>query len=381
MRPWWDRLLRRARRHRALRRAHPRRGRTIPTASSRRPRSCWRCSRARRRARVVFPMHEPAGYPPANDRVLEAAADSDGRLVAYCRVDPRDGAVAEARRCLDAGARGIKLHPRAERVHALRARRPRAGGARARAPRAGPHPRGPRDPGAGARHRPALRRVPRRAADPRPRRDLGPRVALARAARPPEPADRHRVVGPGGHDGPVHARPAGQHPVGERLAVRAAADVGGDAAALAVQAGLGADAIRTIAGAQMERLLDGGDPIDAGPAPGPAAADRPAARARRRARRAGGRAHVRRRPTRPSRSRSRSSRAAWGRTASTRRSSRRCSTCWRATRRNIADVPGGPRIPPAARLLLVAMTVARTPDVPLPDLPDAPPPTREEAEP
>jgi hypothetical protein len=26
------------------------------------------------------------------------------------------------------------------------------------------------------------------------------------------------------------------------------------------------------------------------------------------------------------------------------------------------------------------MTVARTPDVPLPDLPDAPPPTREEAE-
>src|SRR5215216_447309 len=64
---------------------------------------------------VVFPMHEPAGYPPANDRVLEAAARSDGRLVAYCRVDPHTDAVAEARRCLDAGARGIKLHPRAER--------------------------------------------------------------------------------------------------------------------------------------------------------------------------------------------------------------------------------------------------------------------------
>ena len=63
---------------------------------------------------VVFPMHEPAGYPPANDRVLEAVEASDGRLVAFCRVDPHDNAVAEARRCLDAGARGIKLHPRAE---------------------------------------------------------------------------------------------------------------------------------------------------------------------------------------------------------------------------------------------------------------------------
>jgi predicted TIM-barrel fold metal-dependent hydrolase len=63
---------------------------------------------------VVFPMHEPAGYPPANDRVLEAAAGSDGRLVAFCRVDPHAHALQEARRCLDAGARGIKLHPRAE---------------------------------------------------------------------------------------------------------------------------------------------------------------------------------------------------------------------------------------------------------------------------
>ena len=65
---------------------------------------------------AVFPMHEPAGYPPANDAVLEAALASRGRLTAFCRVDPRlgDAAVAEARRMLDAGARGIKLHPRAE---------------------------------------------------------------------------------------------------------------------------------------------------------------------------------------------------------------------------------------------------------------------------
>ncbi len=63
---------------------------------------------------VTFPMHEPDGYGPANDEVLEAVAAAPDRLVAFCRVDPRAGALAEAKRCLDAGARGIKLHPRAE---------------------------------------------------------------------------------------------------------------------------------------------------------------------------------------------------------------------------------------------------------------------------
>jgi predicted TIM-barrel fold metal-dependent hydrolase len=63
---------------------------------------------------VVFPMHEPDGYPPANDHVLEAVAASGGRLAAFCRVDPRDDPITEIRRCLAAGARGIKLHPRAE---------------------------------------------------------------------------------------------------------------------------------------------------------------------------------------------------------------------------------------------------------------------------
>jgi predicted TIM-barrel fold metal-dependent hydrolase len=63
----------------------------------------------------VFPMHEPDGYPSANDMVLEAASRSGGLLVPFCRVAPNNGdAVAEARRSLEAGARGIKLHPRAE---------------------------------------------------------------------------------------------------------------------------------------------------------------------------------------------------------------------------------------------------------------------------
>ena len=63
---------------------------------------------------VVFTMHEPGGYPKANDRVIAEAEVSDGRLVPFCRVDPNADAVAEAERCLERGARGIKLHPRAE---------------------------------------------------------------------------------------------------------------------------------------------------------------------------------------------------------------------------------------------------------------------------
>lgn len=66
---------------------------------------------------IVFPMQEPDGYPAANDMVREAAAASEGRLFAFCRLDPHDSALAEAERSLDAGARGIKLHPRAERYN------------------------------------------------------------------------------------------------------------------------------------------------------------------------------------------------------------------------------------------------------------------------
>ena len=63
---------------------------------------------------VVFPMHEPDGYTTANDMVLAEAEASDSLLVPFCRLDPHDEPLAEAERCLAAGARGIKLHPRAE---------------------------------------------------------------------------------------------------------------------------------------------------------------------------------------------------------------------------------------------------------------------------
>jgi hypothetical protein len=69
---------------------------------------------ARARGAFVFPMHELDGYTAANDMVLAAANESDGLLVPFCRVNPHDDAVAEAERSLANGMRGIKLHPRAE---------------------------------------------------------------------------------------------------------------------------------------------------------------------------------------------------------------------------------------------------------------------------
>jgi predicted TIM-barrel fold metal-dependent hydrolase len=70
---------------------------------------------ARARGAFVFPMHEPDGYPAANEMVIEAATRSGGLLTPFCRVSPNGGdAPAEAERALGAGAKGIKLHPRAE---------------------------------------------------------------------------------------------------------------------------------------------------------------------------------------------------------------------------------------------------------------------------
>jgi predicted TIM-barrel fold metal-dependent hydrolase len=63
---------------------------------------------------AVFTMHEPDGYGPANDRVIAEAEASGGRLVPFCRVDPKADPAAEAERSLGHGARGIKLHPRSD---------------------------------------------------------------------------------------------------------------------------------------------------------------------------------------------------------------------------------------------------------------------------
>ncbi len=69
------------------------------------------------RRACVFPLHDPErrpAYSVPNDRVLAWANESEGRLIPFCRLDPFEEPVAEAERCIAAGARGIKLHPRAQ---------------------------------------------------------------------------------------------------------------------------------------------------------------------------------------------------------------------------------------------------------------------------
>ncbi len=218
---------------------------------------------------VAFPMHEPDGYAAANDTALALAEGSGGRLVPFCRVDPHRDALAEARRCLDAGARGIKLHPRAERF---------------------------------AMHEPAVEELVSLADERRvPVLIHAGRGIPALGRDTVDLAERH----PGAHLILAHAAvsdiawlwrlmpehpnllidtswwnpadlialfclvPPGQIlwasdcPYGEPLS----------AAALhlrcAVAAGLDREAIVSIAGGQVERVLAGEDPADAGPPPGP----------------------------------------------------------------------------------------------------------------
>ena len=76
----------------------------------------YRFSRA-----FVFCLDEPDRHPAfsaANDRTLAYAERSGGRLIPFVRLDLNESPIEEARRCLDAGARGIKLHPRAQRFDA-----------------------------------------------------------------------------------------------------------------------------------------------------------------------------------------------------------------------------------------------------------------------
>jgi hypothetical protein len=72
---------------------------------------------AEARRACVFPLHDPErrpGYSLPNDRVLRWAGESGDRLIPFCRLDPAEGPLAECERSLQAGAKGIKLHPRAQ---------------------------------------------------------------------------------------------------------------------------------------------------------------------------------------------------------------------------------------------------------------------------
>jgi uncharacterized protein len=66
----------------------------------------------------MFCMDEPdrhPGFRAPNDRSLEHARRSGGRFIAFVRLDLAESPIEEATRCLDLGAKGIKLHPRAQR--------------------------------------------------------------------------------------------------------------------------------------------------------------------------------------------------------------------------------------------------------------------------
>jgi predicted TIM-barrel fold metal-dependent hydrolase len=328
---------------------------------------------------VVFPLREPAGYPPANDRVLEAAAGSGGRLVAFCRVDPRAGALAEATRCLEAGAKGIKLHPRAERFTLSEpAVRDIVALAHERRVPVLIH---------AGRGIPALGQDTVRLSG----EFTGARLILAHAAISdlawlwrvlPEhpnlfidtawwdPSDLIALftLAPPGHLLWASDSPYGLPLTSAVMHLR-----------LALQAGLDARAVRSIAGRQLERVLDGGEPLDAGPAPGaPRALDPLLERTVSHANQAIARTFAGGNPEEP---------VALARLACAVGEDGPHAELFTAVlglldlyEEHLAPAPEGTRYPAAVRLLLAATTVARTPDVPLPELAGAPPPTRAAAE-
>lgn len=226
--------------------------------------------RAGHRRALIFPMQEPEGYAGPNDAALAAARDSDGRLLALARLDPNlgDGALAEGERTLAAGAVGFKLHPRSDafdmphpvidRIVALAHEH--------RAPVLFHAGRG--FPGLGVEVAALARRYP------------GARLILA-----------HAGISDLGHLAAVVAEAPNVFfdtawwQVSDMLMLFAsvppgrilyASDMpygGARYAALAdlrcaAQVGLDGDALVSIAGAQLDRIVRGEDPIELGPAPG-----------------------------------------------------------------------------------------------------------------
>jgi uncharacterized protein len=378
LRPWWDRLL-------AdcgpldLFDAHTHIGANDPDGFRQTPEQLMRVLALADARGVVFPLHEPDGYVEPNDRALAAAAGSDGRLVAFCRVDPRRDAAAEAVRCLDAGARGIKLHPRAEQftLSEPAVRDVLAIAHERRVPvliHAG-------------RGIPALGQDTVRLSG----EFTDARLILAHAAisdlawlwrvlpehpnvfidsawwNPSDLIALFTLVPP------AQVLWASDSPYGLPLASAIAS------MRCALQAGLAADALRSIAGAQLERLLAREDPVDAGPPPGAARALDPLLeRVVAHLTQAIGRLFVGASPDEP---------LALARLACAVGDDGPHADLFAAVleqldlyREHIAPPVDGRPIPAASRLLVTALVIARTPDVPLPARPDAPHPTREEAE-
>jgi uncharacterized protein len=378
LRPWWDRF-RADHGDVSLFDAHTHIGAADPDGARQTPEQLLAVLAAADARGVVFPLHEPDGYGPANDRVLEAAADSGGRLIAFCRVDPHAGAVAEARRCLDAGARGIKLHPRAERFTLSEP------GVRAVIALA--HERRVPVLIHAGRGIPALGQDTVRLSG----EFTGARLILAHAAISdlawlwrvlPEhpnlfvdtawwdPADLMALftLAPSGSLLWASDSPYGLPLMSAVLHLR-----------LAVQAGIGGAALRSIAGGQLERILAGAEPEPAGrPSPPERPLDPLLERTVSHLNQAIGRSFGRGDPEEP---------VALARLACAVGDDGPHAELFAAVlelldlyEEHLEPPRPGMRYPEAIRLLLMATTIARTPGVPLPDRPQAPPPTREAAE-
>ena len=70
------------------------------------------------RARSCSAWTSPTGTPPSAPGTTARSSSrerSEGRLVPFVRLDLTESPIEEAERCLDLGARGIKLHPRAQK--------------------------------------------------------------------------------------------------------------------------------------------------------------------------------------------------------------------------------------------------------------------------
>jgi predicted TIM-barrel fold metal-dependent hydrolase len=218
---------------------------------------------------VVFPMQEPDGYVEANDQVLAAASASDGQLVPFCRLDPRADPVGEASRCVERGARGIKLHPRAEAFA--------VDGPEVRQIFALAHERKLPVLIHAGRGIPALGIHSLELAEEFPdapiilahaavsdvswicdRLDDHPNVFIDTAWWNPIDLVTLFAYAPPGQVLFASDAPYGMPVMNAILTLRCA-----------LQAGLSPDQVKAVAGDQLERLLAGGPLLDAGPAPGP----------------------------------------------------------------------------------------------------------------
>jgi predicted TIM-barrel fold metal-dependent hydrolase len=63
---------------------------------------------------VIFPFCVDGDYRPENARVIEECRRHPDELVPFARLDPRLTTAADVAAAIAAGARGVKLHPRAE---------------------------------------------------------------------------------------------------------------------------------------------------------------------------------------------------------------------------------------------------------------------------